>query len=396
MRVLPQVALVLMVSPLGLGQTQPSTNSSRPFGPNACGPVDPSYIRAANETGGIPMFLQRSEAAKSFHLVRESSRDDMATVLWATGTLDGPGKTLRIPVDSATRRVTFSFSGETKGNEFKLTGPSGAAVTEGTNTEVTDLNCGRIMTVSSPEAGEWHAEITGQGRYWLRVQAQSDISFVSAEFVKEGGRPGHEGLFPIQGEPVRGRQAKLEVSLSAGATETTELYLVTEEGEPIEDLQMHTVNSDQPLEFVGSVELPTVPFRIAVKGGDLNGKLYQRFFSKLFHAESVEVSPRVDTDELSPGSTERVAFNVENFSAPRSFKITVTDAHQFVTQVEPDELTLGAGESGIVRVDLTVPGTAWGAGDDVVFVATADAGPPTSNFSVVHFSVSDPATQDPR
>jgi hypothetical protein len=35
-----------------------------------CGAADPAYIRMANETGGIPMFLQRSEAAKSFQLVR--------------------------------------------------------------------------------------------------------------------------------------------------------------------------------------------------------------------------------------------------------------------------------------------------------------------------------------
>src|SRR5439155_19552685 len=41
------------------GQT---TNTSRSFSPGACGPADPAYIHTAEETGGIPMFLQRSEA----------------------------------------------------------------------------------------------------------------------------------------------------------------------------------------------------------------------------------------------------------------------------------------------------------------------------------------------
>src|SRR6476661_5141896 len=68
------------------GQMQSSTNRSTAFGPDACGPADPAYIHAANETGGIPMFLQRSEAAKAFHLVRESTRNNVATVFWATGT----------------------------------------------------------------------------------------------------------------------------------------------------------------------------------------------------------------------------------------------------------------------------------------------------------------------
>lgn len=380
-----------MASSLVLGQTQSKTNRSRPFGPDACGPADPAYIRAANETGGIPMFLQRSEATKSFHLVRESTRDNVATVLWATGTLDGQAKTVRVPVDSMTTRITFTFSVDTKGNALKLTQPSGGAITEGmASAEVTELNCGRIVTVSSPEAGEWRAEVTGTSRYWLRAQAQSDIFFVGAEFVKRGGRPGHEGLFRIQGEPVTGTPAMLEASLSASATETTEFYLVTEEGQTIQKIQMHPVNSDrQSLEFVGSLDLPAQPFRVAVKGSDSNGKSYQRFFSSLFHVESVEVSPPLDFEDVSPGMTKQVAFTVRNLAVPRTFKITVADAHQFVGKVEPKELTLGAGETGTVQVDLIVPvGTAPGVGDNVVFVATSIAGPATANSSVVHFSVS--------
>jgi hypothetical protein len=72
--------------------------------------------------------------------------------------------------------------------------------------------------------------------------------------------------------------------------------------------------------------------------------------------------------------------------------MTVTDTHKFLTKVEPKELALDAGESGIVRVDLTVPATtASGVGDDLVIVTVSISRPPTSNSSVVHFSVSSPA-----
>jgi len=162
---------------------------------------------------------------------------------------------------------------------------------------------------------------------------------------------------------------------------------------------MHAVNSDREfLEFVGSVDLPNVPFRVALIGRDSNDKHYQRFFSNLFHAEGVEVSAKLDVDELSAGSTKQVTFTVRNIGFPRAFKLTVTDAHQFVSKVEPKELALGAGESGTVRVDLAVPaGTSPGIGDDLVIVAQSTVGPPTSNSSVVHFSVSSSsATQNPR
>jgi len=395
-RVLLSAGLVCLACPLGFGQTPPSTNRSLPFGPGSCGPADPAYIRAANETGGIPLFLQRSEATKSFHLARETSSDNMATVLWASGTLEGPPKTIGIPVDSVTKKITFAFSADTIGEKLKLTQPSGGAIVESSaSTEVTELNCGRIVTVSWPEAGEWRAEITGTGRYWLRAEAQSDIFFTTAEFVKRGGRPGHEGLFRIAGEPVAGMASMLQVALSASSTRTTEFYLVTLEGQTIQMLQMHPVNSDPHfLELVGSVDLPNVPFRVAMRGNDANGKLYQRFFSNLFHAENVEVSPPLELDELAPGNSKQVAFTVRNFAAARTFKITVADAHQFVDKVEPKELSLAAGESATVRVNLTVPpGTAPGIEDRIVFVATSIAGPATSNSSVAQFSVSSAAVQ---
>ena len=386
-----------MAASLVFAQTPPSTNRSRAFGAGACGPADPAYIRTANETGGIPLFLQRSEAGKAFHLVRESTRSNVATVFWANETLDGKPQTINIPVDSVTRRITFTFSVDTKGSQLKLTQPSGGVITKGlAGTEVTELNCGRILTIPSPEAGEWRAEITGTGRYWIEAEAQSDIYFISVEFVKVGGRPGHEGLFRIQGQPIAGTPATLQASLSASATKNTEFYLVTEGGQTIQKLQLHAENADREfLEFVGSVDLPNVPFRVAVMGRDTNGRQYQRFFSNLFHAENVEVSPKLDFDELSAGNTAHAAFTVRNIGAPRTFNITVTDAHKFVSAVEPKQLTLGVAESGIVRVDLTVPaGTAAAVGDDVVIVAAGVAGPPTSNSSVVHFSVS-PSTAAP-
>jgi hypothetical protein len=68
--------------------------------------------------------------------------------------------------------------------------------------------------------------------------------------------------------------------------------------------------------------------------------------------------------------------------------MTVTDARQFVSKMEPVELALGPGESGTIAVDLTVPpGTAPDTGDDLIIVVASTTTPATSNSSVVHFSV---------
>jgi hypothetical protein len=378
---------------VAVAQSTPSTNRSRTFGPDACGPADPTYIRVASETGGLPMFLQPAEAAKAFHLVRESTRNNMGTVLWATGTLDAKPQSFEVPVDSVTKRVTFSLSVDTKGTKLVLTQPSGGAIVEATaNNEITKLNCGRIVTVSAPEVGIWRAQIAGTGRFWIEVQAESDIHIINVEFVKKGGRPGHEGLFRISGQPLAGIPAILQVSLAAEELETAEFRLVTDRGDTIQELRMQPENSDRDSrEYVGSLEPPSRPFRIAVSGRDSKKQTYQRFFPALFHAETVEVLLEHGSDELSAGNTTTLTFTLRNIGPLNNFKITVTDGHQFVSHVSSQELALGTGESKTLRVELTVPvGTAAGTGDDIVVVAAGAIGSATSNSSVVHLSISAP------
>jgi len=86
---------------LGLGRAFFSSPQPQSSFREACGLADAAYIRTANETGGIPMFLQRSEAEKAFHLVRESTRNNISTVFWATGSLERRAEVFEIPVDRA-------------------------------------------------------------------------------------------------------------------------------------------------------------------------------------------------------------------------------------------------------------------------------------------------------
>ena len=145
-----------------------------------------------------------------------------------------------------TERITFTFSVDTKGSRLVLRGPNGQAVGEGSDrTEDTELNCGRLITVIKPAAGTWRAEVSGSGTYWLEAQAQSDIYIIKAEFVKVGGRPGHEGLFKIQGQPIVGETATLQASLSATDAKTTEFTLVSERGDPLQKLRMKVTDPDR-------------------------------------------------------------------------------------------------------------------------------------------------------
>jgi len=372
-------------------QQVPQVNRSHPFGPDQCGPADPSYIKTANETGGVPLFLQRNEAGKAMQLMRESTRENVSTVLWASAKLAGSAQRFEIPVDSVTERITFTFSVDTKGTKLALRQPGGQEVVAGTpGVEDTELNCGRLITVVKPRAGKWLADVSGSGTFWLEAQAQSDIYFIKAEFVEVGGRPGHEGLFRIQGQPIAGRHATLQVSLSAAESKSTEFALVSTKGDVLEKLHLHATSEDRDfLDMAGDVALPSEPFRVAVLGRDEREMPYQRFYATLFHAESVELKPRFGFDAVPPGEKKTGEFEVKNFGPARSFKVTVVDAHKFVTRVEPLELTVGANETRRLNVEIAVPaGTQAGVGDDLIVVVASTSGTPTSNSAIVHLSVS--------
>ena len=373
-------------------------NISHSFAPGACGPADPAYIRTANETGGVPLFLQRSEAGKAMQLMRESTRENVSMVLWASAKLNGRIQNFDIPVDSATKRITFTFSVDTKGTGLVLRGPDGHVVSEGSaGTEDTELNCGRLITLDKPQAGNWRADVSGSGTFWLQAQAQSDIYFINVEFVKLGGRPGHEGLFKIQGQPLMGEPATLQTSLSAADAKTTEFSLVSERGDVLKKLRMKASNTDREfLEFTGDVALPEIPFRVSVSGRDTKGMQYQRFQGRLFHAESVEVIPKMSFDELAPGETREADFEIRNLGPARNFKVTVTDAHRFVSAVVPQELEIGEHRSTSLKVKLTVPpGIASSTGDDLVVVVSSTAGTATTNAAIVRLTVKDVARQQP-
>lgn len=84
-------------------------------------------------------------------LLRESTRENMSTLLWASANVAGSSQAFEIPVDSLTDRITFTFSVDTKSTRLVLKQPDGRVIGLGAaRTEDTELNCGRLIIVVKP------------------------------------------------------------------------------------------------------------------------------------------------------------------------------------------------------------------------------------------------------
>ncbi len=352
-----------------------------------CSPVDPTFIRAAQETGGQLFLLAKSQVAQAFVLVKPQLSGDFVTILLVNGTLPGGPQEFEVPIDSSITNVVFSVSVDTL-TSVSVLRPSGAAVVPGEpGVTITNLSAGRIITVNAPETGKWHIQIAGTGAFSASAKANSSIQFASFQFVELTGRPAHEGFFPIAGQPVVGSDQTGLASLF-GPFATANFQLVSQSGATIQPVNLAQGNPDAAAdEFVGVFGLPSQPFRVAVTGFDTSGLLYERLFPTLFRAQTVEVT--VDTAILSlpAGATTPVNFIVRNLGNPASFNIVVTDNRGFITRVQPKLLTLDTNASGAVTVDVTVPtATPDGTNVSITTTATSTTDPSVTNSAALNLT----------
>jgi hypothetical protein len=334
-----------------------------------CGPIDPSYVRTSTETGGQLLIVGTDEIARATAAIDPAFENE--PILWASA---GGERTYSVPVDASIARVAFIAAFDGKGGRLAVASPDGSPPS-GVGVSDTPLHCGRIVSVDAPAGGAWQVSLAPTGRFWLAVRVKSELS-VDAEFVREGGRPGHEGLFEIDGHPVAGRPATLRVRLWPTPWGDT-FSLVSLDGRVLQDVALHPVADD---EFVGAVDLPPQAFRVAVRGIDERGMPSQRMTARLFRPQPIEVTAPAPAS-TSPGTSAALPFRIGNGGAGVRLTLTAVESSTgTVLPVDPPSLDLPAGGQGTAIVRLAVPREAGGRRLQVMLTAYADDGE-TGNYA---------------
>ena len=367
------------------GVTAQQRATARPFGPGHCGPIDPSYISVSSATGGQVLPIGPNEIAAAAPLLSASSGTE--TLLWLTSSLSASGRILRVPVDGVTSRVSFIASTDNALTDMVVLDPAGMPVGGGVaGVEALTFGCVRAMAVTRPMAGEWTVRLHGTGTFWLVAHAKTDLAIEDAAFVHVAGRPGHEGLFTIQGQPMADRPATLQVRLTREDIRTATFDLVSVNGTSLAAASLSPVTNDaDEHEYTGTLaSLPTTPFRVRVTGRDRTGAMYQRVSGNTFHAATVEIAAP-DSATLARGRRTAMVFTITNSGAPARFQIRAV-ANATVTPVEPSLVTLGTGETRRVTAWVTAPATGTQTSEDIVI--TAEGGSEAaSNSAIVHATI---------
>jgi hypothetical protein len=365
------------------------TGTGRAFGSGTCGPIDASYVRVANGTGGQPLPLGPTEVGAAAPLMAASFSAE--TVLWATAPLTSSGHTITVPVDGVTSRVAFVLSTDGSISDMAITDPSGMLVAAGTGVEAISFGCVRGFAVERPVPGEWTIQAAGAGTYWLVVHARSDLGLDDAAFVQVAGRPAHEGLFRIPGQPVAGRPATLRARVTREEVTDATFDLVSMSGVQVQTIELSPVTaSSTEEEYVGEIaDLPGIPFRVRVSGRDRTGAVYQRVSRPAFHAATVEVVPP-QMVTLARGQRTPMTVSVRSAGTPARLQI-VAVLNATVLRVEPATLQLSANESRDVTVWAEVPASDTSLSPEIVVTAESPTDPAAANSAIIRATLLDPA-----
>ncbi len=254
-------------------------------------PINADFFALAAATGGDFYFWAPGEFATAAGLLNVPVASE--PIALAYGSVAAPFiQALEIPVDATVSRLSL-LAGAQRLDTLHLLRPDGRSIEANpAGVTVQSFHNMRIITVEAPEPGLWQADLHGAGSYELaarylaeraRLEAleREGIDLVDFAFVELRGRPGHEGLFPVQAAPAAGTTQRCRITLS-GVAEPPNAVIVSASGEVLGSIRLETpAVGDAGDEFLGRCRIPDQPFRVLVRGRDADGRLFQRLTAGL-------------------------------------------------------------------------------------------------------------------
>jgi hypothetical protein len=357
----------------------------------SCSPYDPAYIRGASETGGLLIPLANrsaTEVTKLTSLFLAQLSGDLTRVASSKGTLAG-ATSQQFPIDATARRLVVLANADSL-SDFKLRRPSGAVVAAGDpDTQITTILQGRIVIVNAPATGFWTVELAGSGEYAISVNANSPLELRRFAIVRPNADI-HGGYFPLSGQPLAGSTVTGDATV-LGPFASATFTAVDDSGASIKSLPLVQNFPDAAADhFLGSFQLPDVPFRVVAEGQDESGHPFRREFPALFTGQPANVQVAVGaTDTLPAGTSRSFSVTITNAGAAANYGLQASSSVPGIgASISPGSVAIPGGGTATASLNLSVPaGTPDGTEVAVTIAATNTANSSIFNSATVRFVV---------
>lgn len=322
----------------------------------SCSPIDPAYIRGAQETGGQLFLINRGEVGNVLQLI--TPRFVPSVVRLYSDNAAMPASQTRwasIPVDSTITRLMVNVSLTTK-SSISLQRPDGSAVAAGQpGVTVSELSTGKLVVIEAPAPGTWKVTLVGAGDSSVVADAASPIAFHTFNFVANTGDI-HGGFSPIDGQPVLGSSPIADAFL-IGSVNNPTFKFIDDAGNPLGEMPL-SLNYPKAAEnhYMGNVSPPATSFRVALQGTDANGFAVSRVYPTVYRPQPVSVTVEGNSGTAQVGTVTPLDFTIRNVGAPTTWNIVASvDGGASVTVSPTSVGPLATGASSKVRVLLNLP-----------------------------------------
>jgi hypothetical protein len=188
----------------------------------------------------------------------------------------------------------------------------------------------------------------------------------------------HTQVALLSGPPLIGSSLTLRVAIT-GALQNPLFDLVDGSGNVLSSLTLSLVGvpSNLPLVYAGSVTVPSKPFYVGASGTTTDGQRFSiRSFVPLVPMNMffTVIPSRL---LLAPGSAGTAELTIYNGGAAATFALGVNDPHQLLQAALPAAVTVAAGGSHVIPVNLTYPADAPNLIGPMVSFAAKVVGDPT-------------------
>ena len=362
--------------------------------------VDPTYEKLAASTGGRVYAMDPNHPVDITDIMAAEGSSREQVLVFAHGDLDG-SRTLEGPVADSSRQLLVSVTG---GNKVHVLRPDGSELDpQAPGVRYVALMNGPIYLISNPDPGTWRVTLEGNGTFSAKLstigpikragdtatEASPPAQIESAtaepvqlerfEFQEVGGRPGHEGLFAIQGFPLSGATYPVEASVD-GDFSVVHFEFRSIEGEPLQKLGLKKDRASG--DFAGEVTVPDRAFRIYATGVDMTGHPFQVSTAHEIRPQTFAVLAS-RYEERNVGEPVEIAARIRNEGPADTFNILVTEPRLLLRPPFKLQLYVSSGETKEFTIPLPVPADGTVDSAEVMIVATRASDPQASNHALV-------------
>lgn len=193
----------------------------------------------------------------------------------------------------------------------------------------------------------------------IPFRANAAVELYDVAIVEVAGRPGHQGLFPVQSLPIQGANAIVRSRLIGTASNVT-LNVHDVSGNLLSQIPMLVPSPNQAVAgtFFADFVIPAVPFTLSISGVDAaSGSTFDLSPPVSLPIQPTTIGIRLipTISEPSPELPFLVSVQITNYGPDDTFTVALTSDVGGSVSPPSTDLTLSKNASTAVQFQFTLP-----------------------------------------